>query len=185
MSWRTGPGSAEVTLAFDARSQVQSVCLGPTAGATVTERSQAAAVALRNLAPGPVCLASRRLVLAWESPETTHEDIIAATLECQPKTSEVRQSLALCRLKVEDVCEPARVAQLEAEREAVLSECVLQALPLTVSIPSEHTFVNFLPAADRPPSKARALTALVSCASPSDEPSLLACMQELGWEPAR
>lgn len=183
MDWRTGPGSAEVTLGFDAGSNVESVCLGPTAGETVSRRAQSAALALRGLPPGPACLSSRRLVLVWESPVVTHEEIIDATLACQPATAGVRHRLTQCRLA--EACNPGHLDFLESEREHVLSQCVLLALPLTLSIPSERTFVNFLPSVDRAPSKERALLALAECAGPPDEATLVACMQDLGWEPAR
>jgi hypothetical protein len=183
MSWRSGPGSAEVTIGFDAGSNVESVCLGPTVGATVSARAQAAAIALRKLPPGPACLSSRRLVLAWESPVVTHEQIMAAKLACQPRTAPVRKRISQCRLR--DGCMEEYEPVLESEREKVFSECVLRALPLSFSIPADRTFVNFLPSPDKVPSKARALMALSICASPPDEPTLVACMNDLGWEPSR
>ncbi|MBW2268830.1 MAG: hypothetical protein JRH16_09645 [Deltaproteobacteria bacterium] len=183
MSWRTGPGSAEVTLGFDAESRVASACLGPTVGQTVSRRAPPAVVALRELPRGPACLSNRRLVLAWESPVVTHEEIIEATLACQPASDRLRYAISSCRLTA--LCSAEEVQALESEREKVLSECVLRRLPLTVSIPSERTHVNFLPSAQRPPSKARALTALTACAAPADETVLVACMQALGWEPMR
>ena len=183
MGWRSGPGSAEVTLGFDAGSNLESVCLGPTAGATVSHRAQSAAMALRGLPPGPACLSSRRLVLVWESPVVSHEQIIDAILACQPATARVRQRITQCRLA--EACNSEYLGVLESEREHVLSECVLLALPLTLTIASERTYVNFLPSVGHAPSKERALMALASCTGPPDEATLLACMQELGWEPAR
>src|SRR5262245_41210054 len=77
------PGSAAISVAFDADARVGDVCFESFRGRRIAGRIPDTAERVQALPAAPACFAGRRPDFAWESDAVTDEEVHRATVECR------------------------------------------------------------------------------------------------------
>ena len=179
--YRSHPGSAALSVDFDGAASVASVCAASVEGEEIARRLPRTAARLRRLPAGPACFAGRRLDFAWESAEVTSEALRQATRECRRRIEGLRRRNLFC-LEMQR-CSEREVVERWDRGDRELRSCVLEKLPLEMTLAGSVEPHPFVPVAGSAPDPDLATQALQVCEALADRDTLIDCMRRHGWVP--
>jgi len=181
------PGSAGLSVDFDASARVADVCYESFEGGRIAQRIPDVALRVQDLPPAPPCFAGRRLDLAWESDAVTDEEVRIATAECRRATRRHRSRILFIHeaqsCPEQRGCSGDEVRRRWAAADRALRACVLEHVPLVMRTGVGRETLVFDPAAHTTPDPGKALQAATVCDGLPQRQDVIECMDRRGWQP--